>query len=225
MDRVLLVIDNVQFTGHLENTLRKIGYTVESLQSEFNIHQKILGFNPEVIVVKGAGPRLSTLTVAKKLKEQFRYTGRIVLVFPEDQKNFDHVIFGLGADRSLYDPISALGIANAILDLEPISKTSMQEKLFKMAESDAVFRKEDETYLVRHGLNYNDEILRVRGESETRRKIEKYNKQIENLDVDLKKGLSKRQTKAKANRGLTTPHNREVDEERKRFTNALFSKK
>ena len=76
MDRVLLVFDDLQYSGHLEMTLRKVGFDTETITNEYNLSEKLLTFNPDYIIVKGNSPRVSCFQIGRKLKETVRYQGR-----------------------------------------------------------------------------------------------------------------------------------------------------
>lgn len=254
MDRVLLVIDNVQFSAHLENTLRKLGYITDALQNEYNLTERVLSFNPDIIVARGTSNRLSTMNVGKRLKDNSKFIGKVVLVFnPEnapDKTQMNNIKF----DIILQEPTSAMKIAMSVLSLEAVEKPGMKDKLYKMVQDDAAFRSEEQSYLVQYGRSIEDELQTVRGAfndnsndlSEIRHrvqnelsgytvkqaaKIETYNQHIDKINVDLKKGLSKRKTKEenKANRkDWDIPASKEaqdLDLARKEFTTELFKKK
>ena len=58
MDRVLLVIEDIQYATHLEMTLRKVGFDIETISNEYNLPDKLLTFNPDYVIVKGIGQRV-----------------------------------------------------------------------------------------------------------------------------------------------------------------------
>lgn len=223
MDRILLIIDEVQFLQHIEKTLRKVGYRVESLQSEYNVRETLLGFNPDAIVVKGLTHRIDISKLLLKIRDQFKFSGHIVTITNNTIKNHK-------SDIILPESSTGLRIAMNLINFDTSDdRANKKEKLMKMAQNDVQFKKEEESFLVKYAVDYNQEVINVQNQSEPlvktpQQKIELYNKQIEDLDVDLKKGLSKRQTKAKSNRGLVTELSKEVDLERKEFVDALFRK-
>jgi hypothetical protein len=254
MDRVLLVIDNVQFSAHLENTFRKLGYVTDTLQNEYNLKERVISFNPDIIVARGSSNRLSTMNVGKRLKDNLKFIGKVVLVFtPEnapDKAQMNHI----KSDVILQEPASALKIAISVLNLETVEKTGMRDKLYKMVQDDTAFRAEEQSYLVQHGRSLEDELQTIRGAfNETTNdigeirlrvqnelngyavkqtaKIETYNQHIDKINVDLKKGLSKTKTKQenKANRKdwdiLASEEAQDLDVARKEFTIELFKKK
>ncbi|MBC7752617.1 MAG: hypothetical protein H7Z71_00150 [Moraxellaceae bacterium] len=254
MDRVLLVIDNVQFSGHLENTLRKLGYTTDALQNEYNLTERILSFNPDIIVARGTSHRLSAMKVGKRLKDNVKFLGKVILVFAPENIPEKAQLNGIKADLILEEPVTALRIATSILNLDSVDKPGMRDRLYKMVHDDPTFRDQEQSYLVQHGRSIEDELQMVRGSASApvvnlteirlkiqnelqgyafkqSAKIEAYNQQIEKTNIDLKKGLSKRKTKEenKANRKdwniPASKEAQELDQARKDFTNELFKKK
>lgn len=141
MDRVLLIIDDIQYAGHLETTLRKVGFDVETITNEFNMPDKLLSFNPDYIIVKGLGVRVTTETVGKKLKESTKFLGKVILVFPQDRKNSDpEELIKLRMDVLLFEPISALRLISSLLALNQVDKDTIFDRLMRLALTDQQFR-------------------------------------------------------------------------------------
>lgn len=254
MDRVLIIIDNIQFSSHLANTLRKVGYDTESIQNEFNLAERVLAFNPDIIIVRGATARLSSLNVGKKLKDSIKFKGKVILIFHDGEPN-ESQLETVKSDFNLLEPASALRITTEVLNLEPGDQAQLRDRLFKLADDDLFFKTEELTYLRKFSITIEEEIAKVKslphvvsisefhhvksklknelkdGENSAKIKIEKYNDQINKIDVDLKKGLSKRYTKSenKVNRKVwnISDHTEasDLDQLRKEFTNELFKKK
>ena len=86
MERILIAVDNNAYAGHLEMTLRKVGYDIENISTEYNLSEKLLSFNPDIIVAKGNSSRLSALNIGRKLKETIKFAGKVVLVMAGNQK-------------------------------------------------------------------------------------------------------------------------------------------
>lgn len=255
MDRVLLVFDNIQFSAHLENALRKVGYETDALQSEYNLSEKVLTFNPDVIVARGTSARLITGNIGRKLKDALRFSGKAILIFSPGNVPEEAQLKKMKYDVLLEEPASALRIAFHILNLEQLDKSALRDKLLKMMVEDASFRNEEQGYLVQYGRTVEDEIISVRAlerqeftsedlkqlnvklhqemqgnASRARAKIESYNQQIDNLNVDLKRSLSKKDTKEenKASRKnwdvSTSERVQELDVQRQEFVAELFKK-
>ncbi len=165
MDRVLIVFDQIQYANHLEMTLRKVGFEVESISTEFNLSEKLLTFNPDMIIARGQSAKLSALNIGRKLKENFKYSGQVILVLGADQKFSPDELIKVKIDLLLFEPIGALKLTMNILNLDPQRKELMQDRLLRMAETDAVFRSQEQLYLVSNGQQDLDrELIQVRGQ-------------------------------------------------------------
>ena len=288
MDRVLIALDQIQYANHLEMTLRKVGFDVEAITTEFNLSEKLLTFNPDIIVVRGQSAKLSALNVGRKLKENLKFSGKVILILGADQKVSPEDLAKIKMDLLLFEPMGALKLTMNILNLDPARKELMQDKLLRMAETDPAFRSQEQSYLVSHGQDLDRELIQVQGKkndtdldllisdealhdfskpknriskpeakqnqafeplisTETKKniqvelsnsdmelpmRIDSYNHQIKKIDQDLKKGLSKRQTKSvlkKQRTELMIDPGQEkldsLDQEKQKFAQAMFRKK
>ncbi len=167
MDRVLLACDQIQYSAHIEMTLRKVGYDVETMTTEYNLSERLLTFNPDIIIVRGNSPKLMTLNMGIKLKEQLKYHGRLILIFSSDYKLSPDDLTRIKVDLLLFEPIGALKLAMQILNLDPEKKEMMQDRLLRLAETDQGFRAQEQAYLVQHNLDIAQEIIQVQGKVET----------------------------------------------------------
>jgi hypothetical protein len=163
MDRVLIAIDQIQFSSHLEMTLRKVGFDVETITTEFNLSEKLLTFNPDMIIARGQSTKLSAFNIGKKIKENLKYTGQIILIFGSDQKIAPNDLEKIKSDMLLFEPIGALKLTVSILNLDPVRKELMLDRLLRMAETDSSFRSQEQSYLVSHGQDLDREIINVQG--------------------------------------------------------------
>lgn len=309
MDRVLLVFDDLQYSGHLEMTLRKVGFDTETITNEYNLSEKLLTFNPDYIIVKGNSPRVSCFQIGKKLKETVRYQGRVILIFPVDNKPQPDDLIKLRMDLLLFEPLSALRLVAHLLTLTSVDPSVIMDKLLRIAHTDAKFREHEQQILQSTGESIEAEIQHISGkikqqtdgnealdesaiqsfvdpnykppktpslkaveaapsskaveaapyegnlvptstgdevyrmdpnylqnlkaeleflESELPLRVGSYNNSIKTVDQDLKKGLTKRITKSKANENLTITsaiEKKQRDQERIQFASALGKKK
>ena len=167
MDRVLLACDQIQYSAHIEMTLRKVGYDVETMTTEYNLSERLLTFNPDIIIVRGNSPKLMTLNMGIKLKEQLKYHGRLILIFSSDYKLSPDDLTRIKVDLLLFEPIGALKLAMQVLNLDPEKKEMMQDRLLRLAETDQGFRAQEQAYLVQHNLDIAQEIIQVQGKVDT----------------------------------------------------------
>lgn len=166
MDRVLLACDQIQYATHVEMTLRKVGYDVETMASEYNLSEKLLTFNPDIVIVRGQSAKLSTLSLGIKLKEQFRFSGKVILILSSESKINPDDLNRAKKDLLLFEPIGALKLAFQVLNFDPQKKELMQDRLLRMAETDATFRTQEQAYLVQYDQDLSSEIIKVQGGSE-----------------------------------------------------------
>ncbi len=165
MDRVLLIIDDIQYAGHLETTLRKVGFDPETITNEYNLPDKLLSFNPDYIIAKGASTRVSSLNIGKKLKENSKYPGKVVLIFSEETRPSPEDLIKLRMDLLLFEPISALRLVAHLLTLTTMDKEGIMDKLVRFAHTDTQFRSNEQQILKTMGATIDSEIQIVSGQS------------------------------------------------------------
>jgi DNA-binding response OmpR family regulator len=158
MDRVLLVIDDIQFNRQIEMALRKIGFEVESTNNEFNLNQTLLSFNPDYIVIKGQGARLNSLNVARKLKESNNQNNKVILILGEKVEVSAEDIFKIRADVILNEPVSTLRLVIYLISLSGLEIEFVKEKLLKYAITDPQFRNGEQQLLKNAGVTIDSEI-------------------------------------------------------------------
>lgn len=158
MDRVLLVIDDIQYNRQVEMTLRKLGFEVESVNNEFSMNEPLLAFNPDYIVVKGQGQRLNILSIAKKLREASNHNNKVILVFPENFQVSSDELFNIRADLILNEPVSTLRLVMYLISLSGLDIEFVKEKLLKYAITDSQFRAGEQQLLKSAGVTIDSEI-------------------------------------------------------------------
>jgi hypothetical protein len=159
MDRVLLIVDDIQFNRQLEMTLRKVGFDVESANNEFSFQEPLLSFNPDYIIVRGNSSRLNVLNVGKKLKESATHNnGKVLLIFPENISLSGEDLFKIRSDIILNDPISTLRVVLYLVSLSGQSMDMVKEKLMKYAITDSQFRANEQQLLKNAGITLDSEI-------------------------------------------------------------------
>lgn len=157
MDRVLILMDDLQGAAHLEMTLRKVGFDVEIITNEFHLSEKLLSFNPDYIMVKGSGPRVSTFSVGKKLKESVKFNGKVILVFPQNNKPGPDELIQIRMDLLLFEPVSAIRLVAQLLLMTTSDKEIIADKLQRLAHTDQQFR-QAEMQLLGGGTSIENEI-------------------------------------------------------------------
>jgi len=162
MDRVILLFDDLQYAGHIEKTLRKIGFDTETITNEYHLNEKILAFNPDFLVVKGAASsKASSLLVGKKLKDSIKFNGKVILMFPEDGRPSSEDLIRLRMDLLLIEPISALRLSAHILSLSGRNHDAIMDRILRVANSDIAFRTNEQQILKQMGESIDTEIQMI----------------------------------------------------------------
>lgn len=159
MDRVLLIIDDILYSQHVEMTLRKVGFDVESINNEFNVTESILSYNPSYIICRGSSSRVSTLNVGKKIKDSHsKHAGKIILIFPEDFQMTPDSLLEIKMDLLLFEPLSTLKLAVHLFSFSKNNFEFIRDKLLKFAITDSLFRNYEQQILKRVGVTLDSEI-------------------------------------------------------------------
>lgn len=167
MDRVLIVSEEVIFASHIEKTLKEVGFEVAIQSSESGLLQALQNFNPEILVVKGASAKLSSLRVGKMLKEQPNFAGKVILILNKDQNIDPNDIANVKMDYLLFEPVGAVKVVSHVLSLIPEQKDAIRLRLQKLTESDSNFRKQEELFTV-SGKSQSEEkdVIHLAGQNE-----------------------------------------------------------
>ena len=158
MDRVLIASDDIQYVSHLEMTLRKVGFEVESITNEYNLPEKILSFNPDYFIAKGDSARVSSQSIGKKLKENNKFLGKIILVFSENHQSSPDDFIKLRMDLLLFEPIGAIKLVSELLSLTQFDREVMMDRLLRFAQTDGTFRNFENQVLKKTGQTVDSEI-------------------------------------------------------------------
>lgn len=159
MDRVLLVIDDIQYCRHVEMTLRKMGFDVESINNEFNLSDSVLTYNPDYIVCKGNSSRLSAVNVGKKLKESnLKFSGKVILILANGVNLAPDELIKLKMDLLFFEPMSTLKLAISLFSLTGGEVEFVKDKMLKFAITDTQFRNFEQQLLRSAGITLDSEI-------------------------------------------------------------------
>lgn len=162
MDRVLLLFDDLQYAGHIEKTLRKMGFDTETITNEYNLNDKIITFNPDFVIVKGSeSSKASSLMVGKRLKDAIKFNGKVILMFSEDQRPQSEDLIKLRMDLLLIEPISAIRLAAHILSLSGGNHDAIMDRILRVAHTDLNFRHNEQQILKQMGESIDTEIQMI----------------------------------------------------------------
>ena len=137
MSKVLLVYEDYADLMTVDATLKRVGFDVLAISSEYSMADQMLGFNPDLVVGAGRGGKVTTLGVGKRLKEMTRWPGKSVLIFPANFKPAPQDLLKLRVDMILESPVPAMRLVQVIARLLGQDENLILERLNKMAMDSA----------------------------------------------------------------------------------------
>lgn len=161
MAKILLIYDDYTELMVAENVMRKAGFDVISLSSEVSISEKIIGFNPDLVICQGKSSRVSSFSVGKKLKEMTRWKGKSILGFLPNAKPSAQDILSIRVDMILESPMDSVQVVKIGAQLLELSEQSVFDKLERQGANDPVSEAENSLSAFR---NQSDETIPVFGD-------------------------------------------------------------
>lgn len=137
MNKVLLVYEDYSEMTTIQSVLKKVGFDVMSISSEFSLSQQILAFNPDIVIGYGKGPKVSTVGVGRRLKEMPRWTGRVVLIFPTGPKPDPQDLLRIRMDMAVEAPVDATRILQVLAQLTGQDSRALVGKMMNAVASEA----------------------------------------------------------------------------------------
>lgn len=138
MNKILLIYDDFAELSTVDYSLKKVGFDVISISSEFAIQEKILSFNPEIVIAYGRGPKVTTIGVGKRLKEMTRWGGKSLLIFPAGFKPDPQDLIRARMDLLLEAPIQVTRLIQILAKITNQDDQQLLEKLIKAAATESV---------------------------------------------------------------------------------------
>lgn len=136
MLRILLVYDNFQELTAVELVLKKIGFDVLGITSEFSLAEQLLAFNPQIVIAQGKSAKVSSSGVGRRLRESLRWDGQSILVFFADSKPQPSEILKMRMDVGLEYPVISTQLVQVISQLAGLDSNLLLDKLIKSANQD-----------------------------------------------------------------------------------------
>jgi len=136
MLRILLVYDNFQELTAIELVLKKIGFDVLGITSEFSLAEQLLAFNPQIVISQGRSAKVSSAGVGRRLRESLRWDGQSILVFFADSKPQPSEILKMRMDVGLEYPATPTQLIQVISQLAGLDSNQLLDKLVKSASQE-----------------------------------------------------------------------------------------
>lgn len=192
MDKILLVYEDYADLMNVESTLKKVGFDVIGLSSEYSMAEQILSFNPDVVIGAGRGGKVSSLGVGKRLKEMVRWQGKSLLIFTPQMKPTPQELMKIRVDMILEAPVAATRILQVLGKMLGHDEAQLLDRLSKASQVEGSqkpqvsavggkFLSEEEAILVRGG---SDAIVPSEAASESASKAP-FNKSPLNTSENL----------------------------------------
>ena len=133
MNKVLLVVEEYSELKSLESALKKVGFNVVGISSEFLLSQQILTFNPDYVISSGQGTKISSVGVGKRLKEMPRWQGHTILGFPEGFKPAAQDLIRIRMDSFFQSPAIPTRIISLLAKLTNQDEKTLLDKITNQA--------------------------------------------------------------------------------------------
>ncbi|MGE3759396.1 MAG: hypothetical protein AB7H97_16655, partial [Pseudobdellovibrionaceae bacterium] len=135
MARIMIILEDFNEMTFMESALKKVGFDTMGLLNETNLPDKMMIFNPSVVLSRGRGNRLSGLGVAKKVREMKKSEAKVALIFAPDAKPQPQELMGIRLDVILETPLNLARTVEVLARLCNIDAAPMLEKLNKIKGS------------------------------------------------------------------------------------------
>lgn len=224
MHKVLLVFEDFNELTLTESYLKKIGFDVLGSSNELLIQDKILTFNPDVIVANGNNSKVSSFSVGQKLKEYARFRGKVLLVLPAGARITPSEMIKMKVDAMLEAPLDPTRLIQSLCRLLSVAPDLMLEKLQKAKLSDPALDNK-----MRIITNTEADKMVVHPAIEDKTRIEKYEKFTKDVFIDTHATSHNRAELKEKLKDLKKGYNydllEELDALKRKFAEALFRKK
>lgn len=131
MSKVLLCYEDYSEMMTIQSVLKKVGFDVLTISSEFSLSQQILSFNPDIVVGYGRGPKVATVGVGRRMKEMPRWLGRVVLIFPAGAKPDPADLARIRMDMALEAPLEVTRLIQVLANLTNQDPRLLVERMMK----------------------------------------------------------------------------------------------
>ncbi len=136
MRKILLIYEDFNELTSLESSLKKGGFDVIGLSTEYSLQEKMLSFNPDIVIASGRGPKVSTISVGKKLKDMTRWNGKSILIFPSGVKPNPQDLIRARMDLILESPIPLPRMVQILAKFTGLSEQTILDKINKVSSID-----------------------------------------------------------------------------------------
>ena len=135
MKKILIIIEDYNENSRIQTVLMKIGFDVLSMANPAGLADKIIGFNPDVVVSSGSH-KFTSIGLGQKLKEISHLKAKSVIVLPFGVYPQTSDLMKIKMDVLMEAPIMPQKLIEVIANLTGIDPAPILEKLKKAQLSD-----------------------------------------------------------------------------------------
>lgn len=239
MAKILLIYDDYNELTITESFMKKVGFDVIGVPSDYTLAEQLLGFNPELVIVFAKSARLNGIQVCRKIKETESFKGKVILIVMADNRPQPQDIARIRLDTLLEYPISPTRLIEVMTKVLGLSTETFLEKFSK-----AQYTQEDSNKIV--NINSVASVKPTVGSQESspsageapfqlpsaeqnKLRSKKYSQFVTGVQFNVQEStLKSADAKKKWNelkQSWDKEHLSSLDQLKKIFTKALFSKK
>lgn len=227
MVKVLLIFEDFNQLTLAEVCLKKVGFDVLGVTNDTGLSDKLLGFPADVIVVAGKGQRVNSITIGQKLKEQIRFSGKVVLGIPNGLTPTPAELLKVKMDSAAEMPIHPEKLIRVISKVSKLNADLFVEKYVKLTSSDKDLSAKIQALF---GILTHQEKFQIKKDLiNDPLRIKKYQKFIDEAPPLIEGSTHQKEKVKAAQEALKKSWNfdkiEEQDELRRKFAEALFKKK
>jgi DNA-binding response OmpR family regulator len=137
MLKILLVYDDFQELTSVDLMLKKIGFDVVGVTSEFSLADQLLSFNPHVVVAQGKSAKVTTVSVGRRLREALRWDGKSVLIFYPQNRPQPQDILRARMDIGLEYPVEPTRLVQVLAGIGNLDSSQLLDRLIRNMAQEA----------------------------------------------------------------------------------------
>jgi hypothetical protein len=129
--------DDYVENSRIETLLKKVGFDVMVLGTEVGLADKIISFNPDIVVAAGSSSKVASLSVGMKLKDLRSFNASVILGFPKNSKINPMDLLKIRMDRLVEAPFADEGLVRNMCEILALNSEAFLQKLRKAQWSEA----------------------------------------------------------------------------------------
>lgn len=129
--KILLVYEEYTELVGIQTALKKAGFDVLAISSEYTVSENILSFNPDILIGYGKGGKVSSMGIGRRAREMNRWQGKVILVLPAGFKPNPSDFAKVRADMLLEAPVTAVRLIQVISRIAGLDESVLLERMSK----------------------------------------------------------------------------------------------